>query len=259
MLSVAIGSASAADSCRPTEDELYALRAELRAMRRDHGAPVLTAADAPYCADTLRAIAKNDPLLGVRVLDAAPGEAEGAVEAAIARQDAACGAVLTPGPGGGGALIPIGACGSRTRPERRVFTASLWALDGVSLRWNEAITPGFSLLVDAAIRAPSLPIAGPDLAADLTRSWRVLVGADVSKRDLRGTYFGLRGGVQHVEVDGEIEASTVAQGALGRRWIGRFGVVQGGVGGRAWMPTGDNIGHRGLSLGPLAELRIGLP
>lgn len=264
MMLLLFGASSAQADCYVTEEDYQILRKELRDMRQDFGRPLLVAGDTPQCAKAIDAIAKNDPLLGIRLVPSEPGMANDTLGHALASSGQRCGAVLAPSSGSDWSgsqweLLPIGVCETPPDTDRRVVSLGYWQPVGVSARWNEQISPGFALLIDGAMQVPTTSITDPAL-----QSWRVLGGFDISNDSLRGNFIGLRGGVERKLAERKappdtMDSSVVAQGVLGRRWIWDNDVaLQLGLGGVVLVPEGNYTPGRAMSAGPLFEVRLGL-
>lgn len=258
MLWLLFGASSAQADCHVTEEDYQLLRKELRDLRQDFGRPLLVAGDAPQCANALEALAKNDPLLGIRVVYAEPGSARDSLGYTLQSSGAQCGAMLEPAGAIGWELVPVGLCDTPPDLDHRVFSFGYWQPVGLSARWNEQIAPGFSLLVDGAVQAPSA-----SLLQTAAVSWRLLGGFDMSDDSLRGNFIGLRGGLERTLAKnappGTLESTVVAQGVVGRRWIWANDLaLQLGLGGVALIPEGNYTPKRAMSAGPLVEVRLGL-
>lgn len=257
--------ALATDSdCVLTEEDYPILKRELRELRSQYGRPMMVSSDTPWCENALEAIAKNDPLLGIKVAERSQGQsAREAVAYGLHQAGQECGAVLQPVPGrvGDWELVEVGRCAVPVSPEDRLLTLGYWHTGswyapGVSLRWNEQVGEGFSFLVDGAVQLSLSPLTerGP-------LSWRLMGGFDMAKSSLEGYYIGLRGGLQRMDEPGptgEVEASVVGQGIMGRRWIWDHTTMQLGVGGMVLVPEGTYTPDRRMTAGPMVELRMGL-
>jgi hypothetical protein len=261
-------SAMAGVDCHVTEDGYQILRHQLRTIRQTYGRPLLVAGETPQCENALEAVAKNDPLLGIRVVPRYGESARMDIGHSLDQAGQTCGAVLEAGEGGSDytgrwVLSEVGPCTPPEDTERRTLTAGYWYPTGASLRWNEEIAPGFSLLVDGAMQLTSAPytrlVSTPDREIEMgPLSWRVLGGFDMANHSLDGYFFGMRGGLQRVQKPEKVEASTVAQAVAGRRWIWSNVALQVGLGGVLLIPEGQEIGQRAMDAGPLVEIRLGL-
>jgi hypothetical protein len=242
--------------CRVATEDYPALRQELRELRRVAGRPLHVAGDAHECEEALAALDANDPLLRLKLVEAPPGTAVANVEHSLERARRPCGAVLAPAPGGW-ALHEVGTCvDPRQDPDgdRHLLTMGSWQLAGASLRYNRELSPGFSVLADLGIEAfdPTSPLGRPV-------SWGWMAGFDANHDSLRGGYLGMRGGIERLgEAPGQVAQSTIAQGIVGHRFVGRGATLQLGVGVLVRVPSGEWIGDRGLGVHPMGELRLGL-
>lgn len=261
-------SAMAGVDCHVTEDGYQILRHQLRTLRQIHGRPLLVAGETPQCENALEAVAKNDPLLGIRVVPRQGESARMDLGYGLQREGMTCGAVLEAGDGGPDhtgrwALSEVGPCTPPEDSDRRTLTAGYWYPTGASLRYNEEIAPGFSLLVDGAMQLTSAPyerlVSRPDHEIETgPLSWRVMGGFDMANRSLDGYFIGMRGGLQRIQKPEQAEVSTVAQAVAGRRWIWTNVAFQVGLGGVMLIPEGHEIGRRAMDAGPLVEIRMGL-
>jgi hypothetical protein len=254
--------------CRVTEDDYYALRDSLRDLRRDVGHRLHVAGDAPRCARALSAVAGNDPLLGVRVIDAPEGDAARAVEISLYRTGKSCGAVLAPSASSGWTLVDVGDCTQSADPYRHTVTLGYWNVGGklrsiddrggISGRLNTVVNQGLSLLVDGSVELSVNP-KELDASVAVPMSWRLLGGFDATRDQLAGGYVGFRGGLQHVHVAGDLQRDAVFHTLLGHRWIGRGAVLQAGGGVAVSVPTEDYVEEgRTISVGPMLEVRLGI-
>ena len=136
-------------------------------------------------------------------------------------------------------------------PRPRIVSVAGWLPVGGTLRWNEALFDGVSLLVDGAYRIR---------VADAGPQWRWIGGLDLGNGSLTGNYVGIRGGV--LRAGGgptgrtpvtalPVTSEPVIQAVVGHKWISGHTAVQLGAGLQARYPEDDDV------VGPLVELRLG--
>ncbi len=257
MLWIAATAALAADpDCRVSTEDYAELKAELRDLRRRGGRPLHVAGDAPECENALEALEANDPFLGIELVESPPGSARANIEHSMQRDRQQCGAVLEPGPEGWW-LREIGDCGPLEPLDHHLFTVGTWMLSGASVRYNRELTPGFSALIDLGVEVFD-PRETRD-ATDAPLSWGLMGGVDANRSSLKGGYLGMRGGFERIGVAAdEVDASTVAQGIVGYRFVAKGAALQVGAGAMMRVPTGDYVNGREMAMGPMLEARLGL-
>lgn len=253
--------------CSMSGDDYTELREALVSLRQMEGHSIGVAARGHQCSLALDTLIRNGPFLGVHRVT--PGETD------------QCTAVLGPGPGGF-ALSTIGDCSGPHAEAHtdelyfnRVVSLAWWYPYGASVRWNEDLGDGFSLLLDIAWQLPE-PGTRPDLSDDIEAgnrstltlgmretAMRGLAGFDLSRDDLRGSFVGFRAGVESKLTDKGPESlldpnTGIVSFLFGHKWISESHfALQLAAGAAAEIPMRD-VGPRPERLTPVIELRGGL-
>lgn len=247
-LHLALAAAAAEPDCSLSEPDYYQLRDELRTLRRGEGESIGVVAEGRECERALDAVIRNGPFLGVQRV----GEE---------RTPDQCVAVLRPG-AGGYSLATFGDCRADASGPSRMVSVGWWLPYGGTVRWNEDIGYGLSLLFDGGIQGVLIGGEDPfDLGESTeprsTSSVRGMVGLDIANGELAGTYVGARGGMEAgLTTDGPVPEIALVSFVLGRKWITNGFAAQLGGGVTTEMPLG--AGPRPGSLYPVAELRVGV-
>jgi hypothetical protein len=247
ILAVLATRAAGAD-CTFTEPDYYALRQQLRALRRTAGGPLGVVPSGPACAEGLEAVLANGPFLGVH--EAAEGEV--------------CAATLEPGEDGGGWQIRVdSACRVDGHAPQGMVSIGPWLPYGVSARYDREVVPGMSVLLDVGWAPPRLWDDPFDLGSlegtntPESSAMRALIGFDITRDDLGGAYFGARAGVEAATpAEGPVPRYGVVSFVGGRRWLSVQGItLQLGGGLMTEMPLLE--GPQPSLLSPVGELRVG--
>ncbi len=237
--------------CDLRSEDYVEVRKTLRTLRRSQKGPVVVAGDGAACVDALDAIVKNDPTLGVRLVEAPAEDAVMHMHQSLSQGAGACGAVLHPSEAGW-SLVQVGECDELEPLQPRMLSVTYWEPRGLSFRWNENLLPGagISILLDGAYQVDDLTLGG------LGPSWRVLTGFDLSEGPLSGPYVGVRGGVRNTTFTGEEDVDTLIQMVVGRKWIAGTTAIQLGGGVLIRVPMGEGIQDEVVL--PSLELRFGV-
>lgn len=247
ILHLALAAGAAESDCSLSEPDYYQLRDELRTLRRGEGESIGVVAEGRECERALDAVIRNGPFIGVhRVGDE--------------RVQDQCVAVLRPG-AGGYSLATFGECRASPSGPSRMVSVGWWLPYGGTVRWNEDLGYGLSLVLDGGLQG----VIGGEDPFDLgesttprtTSSIRGLVGIDIAREHLDGTYVGARGGIEAgLTTTGPEPEMALVSFVLGRKWITNGVAAQLGGGVVTEMPLGG--GPRPGVVYPTAELRIGL-
>ncbi|MEZ4241070.1 MAG: hypothetical protein R3F59_33895 [Myxococcota bacterium] len=253
LLQLALAStASAAPDCQLSESDYYALREEIRDVRRGEGTSIGIAAEGARCQQALDAVIRNGPFLGVR-------RVEDDVEGPYHEQ---CIAVVRPGPDGY-RVDRTGSCHDTggSSPSRFV-SVGYWMPLGASVRLNQDLGRGVSSVLDLGWQAPDLGVDPMHLGENLppggdSSKVRGLAGFDLARNGLMGSYVGFRAGVEYTTpaVSAAHATAGLVSFVLGHKWIGDSIAAQVGGGVLAVIPVGN--GPEPESLYPAVELRLG--
>jgi hypothetical protein len=249
MILALVVAAHAADDCSFTESDYYQLRQQLQTLHKTAGRSIGVSPATPACQEALQVVLRNGPFLGVHEVQTP--------------NDDPCVALLEPGEGGDGWQLAMnGRCEVESRGPANLLSVGAWLPYGVSGRYNRDMGGGLSLLADFGWAPPRLwsdPFDFSTYGNDNPRSasMRFLLGIDMTDRGLRGTYFGVRGGVETANPIHEIVPTYGAVSFVGgRKWISDGLALQAGGGMLCEIPMGH--GPLPSLLTPVVELRAGI-
>jgi hypothetical protein len=256
LLHLAVASTASANpnDCELSESDYFTLREEIRDLRRSQGSTIGIAAEGSGCQQALDAVVRNGPFLGVRRIEAdQPGD----------RYQEQCVAVVRPGPDGY-QVDPVGSCQADSSGVTRIISVGYWMPLGASVRLNQDMGRGVSSVVDLGWQAPDLGVNPFDLGSNLPPSGdsskvRGMLGFDLARNGLMGSYIGFRGGVEYTTPAPTIGPVNATSGlvsfVLGHKWVGDGIAAQVGGGVLAAIPLGN--GPEPEVLYPTVELRLG--
>ncbi|MEQ1505339.1 MAG: hypothetical protein ABMB14_24115 [Myxococcota bacterium] len=278
-------SAMAAADCALSEADYYALRRDLRDLRRSEGASIGVAAEGAQCGRALEAVIRNGPFLGVHRASGAPDQCTAVIRPAASDGHAAppmatIGGVppaATPAARAGYTLEVVGDCHSDLSGPSRFVSIGYWLPFGGSVRWDQQVSHGLSVVIDGGWQAVGLDAETYDLGSAgepvHDPEFRGLAGFDLSRDGLRGGYVGVRAGAEWIiragSLDNAIDAGSVEAApsrldpnvgivsfVLGQKWISNGVGFQIGGGLSTEIPLG--LGPQPAWVTPVLELRGGL-
>ena len=215
---------AAVPDCALAEEDYAEIRRALKALRRAQAERILVAGSGERCSRAVADVLRNDPLLGAnQVLTTDPANAREHV-ASVARDQGRCAGVVEPARDGW-TVVAVGVCEEAQPKENRIVSVGPWLPTGASVRWNENLAGGISLVADVAARFPEAFWDSPE--------YQVLVGFDLSQGagQLSGNYLGFRGGMQRTDLwtSPDVPSDIVVQAVVGHKWIkGPTGAQVGG-------------------------------